>query len=283
MANINKLNPDVLEVKYKYKKGFEAWVLLTADHHWDNPHCDRELLKKHHEQAKEKNALICCFGDLFCAMQGKGDRRGNKSDLREEHKQGNYLDTLVDTAHDWYTPYAHNYLIMSEGNHETGVYKYHETDILQRLVSSINGSEKSKIEKGKYNGWLYFRFEHEAGGHTKTIKLKYQHGYGGGGPVTKGTIQTNRRAVYLPDANIIVSGHIHERWEMDICRERANTCGTISLDDQRHIQLPTYKEEYLLSAGYHIETGRPPKPLGGCWLHFYTTAREIKYRTFWAD
>jgi hypothetical protein len=33
--------------------------------------------------------------------------------------------------------------------------------------------------------------------------------------------------------------------------------------------LPTYKEEYGDgSGGYHIEKGRPPKPLGGAWLTF---------------
>ena len=280
---VTRLNADVVEVRYKYDKDFEAWVLLTADHHWDNPKCDRALLKKHHEEAKKRGALICCFGDLFCAMQGKGDRRGGKSDLRPEHKEDNYLDTLVNTGEEWYKPYAKNYLIMSEGNHERGVFKYHETDILERLVSRINGVNGTNIAKGKYNGWLFFRFEHKSGGHGRIIKLKYQHGYGGGGPVTKGTIQTNRRATYLPDANIIVSGHVHERWNLTTCRERISRQGSIYLDDQVHIQLPTYKEEYLQSEGYHIETGRPPKPLGGCWLRMYCQDDTIKFQTIWTD
>lgn len=278
-----RLTADTTQVSYKYKKGFEAWVLLSSDHHWDNPKCKLQLLKKHHSQALEKNAAIFCFGDLFCAMQGKGDRRHAKSDVRPEHQKNNYLDSLVNTAQEWYTPFAKNYVLISEGNHETSVFKHHETDILQRLVSKINGSEKTEIIKGKYTGWIIFRFEHKGGGKVRTIKIKYNHGYGGGGPVTKGVIQTNRRAVYLPDADIIVTGHVHERWEVDTMQERLKNNGETYLKHQRHLQLPTYKEEYLPAAGYHIESGRPPKPLGGCWLRFYLDGEKINYQTFWAD
>lgn len=40
-------------------------------------------------------------------------------------------------------------------------------------------------------------------------------------------------------------------------------------DQQEHLQLSTYKQEFDLRGGYHIEKGRPPKPLGGTWLRFY--------------
>ena len=278
-----KLSDNVIEVRFKYKKGFEQFILLSSDHHWDNPKCNRKLLQKHHQQAKERKALILSIGDTFCAMQGKGDRRGSKSDIREEHKKSNYLDALVNTAADWYGEHAENYLMFSDGNHETSVFKHHETDLTQRLVDRINLTQNTNIFKGNYTGWIFWTFEHESGGRTRTVKHKYNHGYGGGGPVTKGVIQTNRRAVYLPDADLITTGHIHERWEIDISRERIDNGGNPFIDAQKHLQLPTYKEEYLQSKGWHIERGAPPKPLGGCWLWFYYDGGQIKYRTFWAD
>jgi len=278
-----KLSDNVIEVRFKYKKGFEQFVLLSSDHHWDNPKCKRKLLRKHHEQAIERGALIISQGDTFCAMQGKGDRRGSKSDIRPEHNNSKYLDSLVNTAADWYGAFADNYLMFSDGNHETSVHRYHETDLTQRLVDRINHTQNTNIFKGNYTGWVIWTFEHESGGKVRRVKQKFNHGYGGGGPVTKGVIQSNRRATYLPDADIITTGHIHERWDIELSRERVDTVGNVYIDSQWHIQLPTYKEEYLSGKGWHIERGAPPKPLGACWLWFYLEGNKIKFRTFWAD
>ncbi len=57
--------------------------------------------------------------------------------------------------------------------------------------------------------------------------MAYHHGYGGGGPVTKDVIQTNRRAVYLPDANIVISGHTHDRWIVPVTRNRISHIGIV--------------------------------------------------------
>lgn len=56
----------------------EAIYLLISDIHFDNPHCDRALLKRHLDKALDIGATIMIFGDLFCAMQGKYDPRGSK-------------------------------------------------------------------------------------------------------------------------------------------------------------------------------------------------------------
>ena len=116
------------------------WVLLTSDRHHDNPHCNQELEKKHLDEAKERNAVIIDYGDLFCAMQGKFDRRASKDDIRPEHQHGNYLDKLVATATEFYAPYANNFAVMGPGNHETAMLKHHETNLTERLVERLNMS-----------------------------------------------------------------------------------------------------------------------------------------------
>jgi hypothetical protein len=103
-------------VSVELKKEF--WVLLRSDAHWDNPDSNRNLMKKHLEQAKQRNAAVLDFGDLFCAMQGKYDRRSNKDKVRPEHQSGQYLDKLVDTAVEWHAPYAHLWAAQYQGNHE---------------------------------------------------------------------------------------------------------------------------------------------------------------------
>ena len=89
---------------------------------------------------------------------------------------------------------------------------------------------------------------------------------GGGGPVTKDTIQASRKAVYLPDADIIVSGHTHDRWIFPITRTRLKDNGEQILRDQVHLKIGTYKDEFTHGGGWAVEKGMPPKSMGGVWL-----------------
>ena len=71
---------------------------MLSDIHWDNPKCDWDYLKKHLDYCKENNILIHINGDMFCLMQGRGDTRRNKSDIRPEHNNAKYLDSIVETV-----------------------------------------------------------------------------------------------------------------------------------------------------------------------------------------
>jgi UDP-2,3-diacylglucosamine pyrophosphatase LpxH len=273
-------NVHTIKHVYHRRSGWEQWYLLTADHHWDNPKCKRDLLKKHFDQAKERNAGIFLFGDTFCAMQGKYDPRASKADIRPEHNKPNYLDALVNTAADWYAPYAENIILVTVGNHESSILKRQETDLIERFVHTLNlkGNPEQPVCKGGYSGYVRFAFEGEAGSERSSKKLWYHHGHGGGGVVTKGVIQSNRRAAFVADADIVVGGHIHEAWQLEVVKQRMTAADQIVLEEQLHICTPTYKEEYGDGhGGWHIERGAPPKPLGGQWLRFYYENERIKF------
>jgi hypothetical protein len=248
---------------------FEQDFLCTADRHWDNPQSDRELQQKHLDEAMDRKAGVFDFGDLFCAMQGKEDRRATKSSLRVEHKQSDYYDILVESAAEWFYPYRNRLIRLAYGNHETSVLNKHETDLTKRLVDTLNRGRQNKTHLGGYSGWILFEFRGADGKIFDRKKLWYIHGYGGGGPVTRGVIQSNRQAVYVPDADIVINGHIHEEWTLPITRTRLNDDGQIWRDEQLHVRIPTYKDEYADGrGGWHIETGKPPKPIGAIWLTF---------------
>jgi predicted phosphodiesterase len=260
--SLERTNADVLTIRHNdIALGWEQRYLLIADVHWDNPHCDRKMLDRHLTEALERNAGILCFGDWFCAMQGKYDKRSNKESIRPEHKTGNYIDSIVDTAADYLKPYSERFLMLSDGNHETSIRSHLETDLLARLC------QQASIQHMGYSGFVRFMFQRKAGMRS-TRRLYFHHGAGGGGPVTKGTIQTNRRAASV-DADIFVSGHIHESWALENVIVKMNDSGQVTLSTQTHVQLPTYKQEFNMQGGFHIEKGRPPKPLGGWWLVFH--------------
>lgn len=247
--------------------GDEQWVLLQTDVHWDNPHCNWELLHEHLDTAKERNAPIIDAGDFFCAMQGKYDKRSSKNDIRPEHANGNYLDSLVSTASDFLKPYRHLLTVRGVGNHESAIHKNHETDLTERLCERLR-SEGSQARRGGYSGFV--RFSVKCGGRFRAFKLWYFHGAGGGGPVTRDVIKTNRQAVYVSDADMVFTGHTHDSFQVPIQRLRLNSNDQIELYRQTHLKAGGYKEEFKDGhGGWHVERGGPPKPLGAYWLRFY--------------
>ena len=245
---------------------WEQWVLLRTDAHHDNPKCDQELERKHLEQARERGALVVDNGDLFCAMQGKWDKRADKSALRPEHVGSNYLDLLVDTAADFYGPYADLMAVMGRGNHETAISKRHETDLTDRLAERLR-VRGSRVVASGYGGWVRFLFQCGTFRDSKT--MHYYHGSGGGGPVTRGVIQTNRMAVVNPDADIIFTGHTHDEWIVPIQRQRVSDAGVPYQDEQLHLRAPGYKDAWGDGyAGWEVEKMLMPKPTGAMWLRF---------------
>lgn len=282
--SISKKNDVVADMRIRYRTtaDWEQWGLLTADRHIDNEHSNHELQHHHLKQAIERDAFVVDVGDYLDAMQGKQDKRSAKSALRVDNKSSNYLNNLVDYAVEFFAPYKDNLALIAEGNHESAVtnrYEYSLHDGVLRDLSRIG----SPVVKGGYRGYIRFLFEHDAGGKRMSRTGYYFHGSGGGGPVTKGVIQTNRRSIYLPDADFVFSGHIHESWLFPITRSRVLASGEEITDTQYHVQLPTYKEEFIgKSGGWHHETGKPPKPLGAWWIRFYYSHRtgrvEMEFR-----
>jgi hypothetical protein len=173
----------------------------------------------------------------------------------------------VETAVEEMTPYAADLALVGYGNHETSVLKHQETDVVKRLCDGL------AVQRGGYSGFVRFQFSRGKSNKSSHV-LFYHHGAGGGGPVTKGVIQTNRRAVWLPDATLIATGHVHESWVLSLPRMRLSPSGRTYQDEQTHIQLGTYKQEMTLAGGFHTERGRPPKPLGGAWLKFFYDASQ---------
>jgi hypothetical protein len=241
-------------------------VALLSDLHWDNPKCDRVLLKKHLDHCLKNNIPVVITGDLFCLMQGRGDKRSNKSDILPEHNNFKYLDSIIETAVEWFTPYISVLKVISYGNHETSVIKWQETDILQRFVDLLNMTTGANVQVGGYGGWIVYEITNRRNSKV-SFKHKYFHGSGGGGIVTKGAINLTRALETYEGFDLFSMGHIHENSCRNDSREilYMNTTVTeIRLKQIHHCITGTYKEEYGDgSKGWHVERGAPPKPLGG--------------------
>jgi len=221
------------------------------------------IVKKHLDEALERNAAIMVFGDFFCAMQGRYDPRRSLDSVRPEHAADNYLDLLVSTAAEFFAPYARNMALLSMGNHEYAVLKNNSRNLLDNLIYRLNTEHGGTISLGQHGGWLITRLK-QSGKVRLSHNMWFDHGYGGGGPVTQDVIQTNRRGVYLPDADMIVNGHTHDAWALSRKRHRISTKGVPYNDIVWFVKTPSYKDAFG-AGSWDDRTGKPPKPLGCAW------------------
>jgi hypothetical protein len=260
---LGQLSADIVFRASGKKERFS--VLLMSDEHADNLQADLGLIRKHHQQAVDLGAPILKLGDTMCAMEGKWDKRASESHLRPEMRGGNYLDRLVNFHADLYGQYARNIAIISDGNHETAMLKHHQTDLLERLVSTLRRDGSPALHM-PFMGFVRFRFV-DTNKHCASWVLNYHHGYGGGGEVTRGLIDNSRtRGQYF--ANGHYSGHIHRKNCDENVILHLDHVGNVVEMHQLFLRGSCYKREHLDGNGYHIEKGRSARPLGGWWLHF---------------
>lgn len=260
---LTQKTPEVIVCKWNPATQDETLKLvLMSDLHFDNPKADRELLKKWLKRAREEGAKVMINGDFFCLMQGKYDPRGSKTDILPQHMGPNYLNLVVDEAVEWWTPYADLLLFVGYGNHETAILKRQEIDVLKMFASQLNAKAGTNILTGAYEGWVLIQGELQ--GKFKSYKMKYHHGFGGGGPATKGVIQNHRLDSYVDGADCIWMGHVHELYHLVVTKEELNTQGgncRVNIRYIDHVRTSTIKDEGG-AFGFHTEKGRPRKPLG---------------------
>lgn len=274
-TEIEQVSPVVMTVRFEnVKAGWEQWIMLTSDRHHDNIHSDHALERKHLELAMERDALVFDIGDLFCAMQGRGDPRGNYDDLRPENKEGKYLDTLVSTAYQFYRPYADHWAMLGMGNHESAVVKHRNTNLTDRLAAEMRKESGCEVVNAGYKGWVRFQFCIH-----RTVQLSrrmyFNHGSGRGAMMSFGTLDVRRQASYLPEADIVVNGHTHDGYVVPLARERLSEANTESRDICWFLRTMTYKDEWTNKReGFSVEKSGGPKPLGCIWGRFYFTGKS---------
>lgn len=269
---------NVISLYFDVKAKWEQWFLLLSDVHHDSVYCNRELETEHLREAIRRKAYILYFGDLFDAMQGRFDPRRSMNELRPEYRRDDYYDYVIKDVGDYLAPYSKNIVMMGRGNHETSVLKNANTDLIDRLAFYMNAVHGAHVITGGFGGWVRFMIQSEDIPHG-SYRMKYFHGAGSEAPVTRGVIQTNRQAVYLPDADIVVNGHNHNAYYVPICRERLSGKGIQYQDIQHHIRIPGYKQEYADgSGGWTVERGGVPKPIGAVWMRMYYTRSETSNR-----
>lgn len=273
----------IIECELKIQDTIEFF--LASDLHLDHPKCHRALLRQHFEETIARGGYILLNGDILCIMQGKFDKRGNKASVRAEHSKGNYFDLVEDEAVEFLLPYARHILFMGYGNHETGVMERTEHDLLRGICDKIYNKTGHRIVLGQYHGFIWIR----AGVTTKKFDqngrisylIYYNHGTGGESPVTKGQIEFERKQTHVEGHDAMWMGNNHQKTNHQsavMYLDRINTSRKPKIRIIESIRTGTYKQEYV-GKGWHVETGKAPKPLGGAWLRLKAVYGSSIYGT----
>lgn len=244
---------------------------LMSDLHLGSINADHDEIVADLRKAKEVGARVLINGDVFDAI-GPKDRRFDLVTLHPAvQRQKDLTKAIVEMAKELLMPFRDIIDIIGIGNHEEAWVSYCNTDPVRRLVEELN-AEGATARHGSF--WGYIKTSFKIDGHRKRPKHKllYLHGTGGDSPVTKGTIDFNRKGRnWVYDA--LTFGHKHNV-----------LCGVDQMADvsdrgkyqerkQLNLQTGSYYRNYrqltdaeVLDYSYAARSAHPPKPTGGVFL-----------------
>jgi hypothetical protein len=271
--DIKMMNKSIFLVDIDLTKIDQFKLLVCSDIHFDSYGCDRDLLKKHFDEAD----AIFINGDWFDLMQGRYDPRRSYSDIRDEYKGANYLDLVREDSVTFLKPYVEKLIGFGNGNHETTVLKNTGINPLDNLVSILNYKYKTDVKRMGYSGYILLRAVRSRTDKTnnaKMYKMYFHHGTRGNAQRSKGILSADIDAKKHPDADIIIKGDDHQKWYLPMVRERLrinNGGGTANLykECQHHIRLGSYIDGREFGyAGFAAEKDFGDVRLGGWFLNF---------------
>ena len=180
-----------------------------------------------------------------------------------------YLDLVAEFTIDFLKPYAKNIALISYGNHEKTINKFHNHDILRSIVWTLNLENDVNIQLGAYSGWVFLRMK-SPGGTSTVCNIHYHHGFGGSAKRSKGMLDVQIEAMKYPDAHILVRGHTHQKWfDPSTARMRVTRNGKIYKDKIKYIQSGSYVDGIGTGkAGWPVEKNFNPTDIGGWFVDF---------------
>lgn len=218
---------------------------LLSDLHLDAADHDRDALMRDLEAARALNARISINGDIFDAIVPSDRKRHHPSVSHANPERDDIFNQLVQMAVDVLGPYADLIDVISPGNHERSVLKYHHIDLISMLIFALNQrlpDDAQRIHQGSYRGFQQYIFNHNR--FAKSFVIFRHHGRGGAAPVTGGALDLDRIRKDF-DADLYWMGHKHGSIGRKFTR--------VAVGPQGHIY--TKSQRACMSAGYKSRIG----------------------------
>jgi hypothetical protein len=256
---------------------------LFADLHYGAIDCNHKLAQRRMRRyVDEFDAKLFILGDTLDLITKSDRKRYMPSRIPSNIASDDDQTTMMlDFAFEQLQPFAENIYMISMGNHETSKVKYSDINPLKLLVRELNLDLKSRgsthrIMLGGYHG--YWRFGLNVGGRKLAYRFLYDHGHGGGAPVTKGMIDINRiQTSYNYD--LFAFGHKHTKISDRSVYHDVSQNGNTKVKSRLAVQVGSFQNVYderaLVASGrpgeatYMDSKGVGASPTGGTLVKIY--------------
>jgi hypothetical protein len=253
------------------KAGRPHFRLLCSDYHLGSANADHDAIVRDLSTIQQWGGKAIINGDVFDAI-GPKDKR---FDLQVLHplvaRKKDLAKAIVDLAFDLLHPYRHSIDVIGIGNHEEAWINYNHGDPVRLLIDRLN-AEGASIRHGGFCGYIVTQFKVDGGPSRLKHKLYYLHGTGGDSPVTKGTIDINRKGRNW-NWDCLTFGHKHNSLSQIEAVSDVTDRGVYYERRQVAIQTASYYRNYRqlgegeeLDQSYAASKAHPPKPVGGTFL-----------------
>jgi len=226
---------------------------LLSDLHLDASDHDDEALTADLDAAKSIGARISINGDIFDAIVPSDRKRHHPSVSRADPDRDDIFNQLVEGGVNRLAPVADLIDVISPGNHERSVLKYHHIDLVSMLVYGLNQRRDPKlppIHQGSYRGYQRYVFKWESGNSCIQFVVFRHHGTGGAAPVTGGSLDLDRIRKDF-DADLYWIGHKHSGISRPFTRVSLGSQGRLRVRQQRGVMSAGYKRQFSLESPEH--------------------------------
>lgn len=262
----------VHKIFHRAELGEPHFRMLMSDLHIGSPNVDPNAIVADLEKAKRAGAKIILNGDIADGITAKDPRFDLNALHQSIGRQKDLATAVVDMAREILWPYRHLIDIIGLGNHEESWLKYGNFDVVRHIIAMLVSDKDCQVAHGSFAGYVQTVFRVEGYRQQATHKLMYLHGAGGDSPVTKGTIDMNRKGRnWTFDAFTV--GHRHNVFASVDAVADVNSNGKYFEKRQLCLQTGSYLRNYsqvddstALNYSYATSKTTSPKPLGGILL-----------------
>jgi hypothetical protein len=272
-------------IMHKYRNAAEEgqpfYRLLCSDYHIGSANSNHDLIVKDLATIKLFGGKALVNGDVFDAICPT-DKRYDAGVLHPSLRgKKDLAAAIVDLAFNLLRPYADVIDVMGIGNHEEAWIKYNHGDPVRQLIERLNNEAGADITHGGFWGYMNTTFDLKGVKFKPKHRLLYLHGTGGDSPVTKGTIDFNRKGRNWK-YDLLTFGH--KRNHVDVVEAIADVSEDDIYFERRQLQIQTasYYRNYRelkkgeeLDQSYAASKGHPPKPMGGTFVTLRPQRNEL--------
>ena len=134
--------------------------------------------------------------------------------------------------------------------------------------------EGNNIVLGAYQGAIKFTFAQKGGGTNLCSTVHYHHGAGGGAKRSKGVLDVDLLMSQHPHADIIITGHDHNKWHVPVTIDTMNVDRNKWIQKKIHVlRLGSYKKKSR-TQGWEVEKNFNVPTLGGWRVDFRVTTKN---------